>query len=176
GPDRGPGRGPRCAADHAPDADAGLDQGGRARAGGCRGDREREVVPGRARATHGVGDVVHRAGSRPDPGPGQRGFACRARDGRPSSAGDEETFRARGRDRSGLGDDVVQHRARARLDGERRGEHRGPAPPDVGEEMTVELMILAITLVAGLYVAWTIGANDVANAMGTSVGSGALTL
>ena len=27
----------------------------------------------------------------------------------------------------------------------------------------------------GLYMAWTIGANDVANAMGTSVGSGALT-
>ena len=32
-----------------------------------------------------------------------------------------------------------------------------------------------ITLIVGLYMAWNIGANDVANAMGTSVGSGALT-
>lgn len=31
-------------------------------------------------------------------------------------------------------------------------------------------------LLAGFYMAWNIGANDVANAMGTSVGSGALTL
>jgi PiT family inorganic phosphate transporter len=30
-------------------------------------------------------------------------------------------------------------------------------------------------IVVGVYMAWTIGANDVANAMGTSVGSGALT-
>ena len=36
------------------------------------------------------------------------------------------------------------------------------------------LMILAI--VFGFYMAWNIGANDVANAMATSVGSGALTL
>lgn len=33
-----------------------------------------------------------------------------------------------------------------------------------------------LTLLAGFYMAWNIGANDVANAMGTSVGSGALTL
>lgn len=33
-----------------------------------------------------------------------------------------------------------------------------------------------ITLLCGFYMAWNIGANDVANAMGTSVGSGALTL
>lgn len=38
-----------------------------------------------------------------------------------------------------------------------------------------EWLFIAI-LIAGLYMSWTIGANDVANAMGTSVGSGALTL
>ncbi|HIA00404.1 MAG TPA: inorganic phosphate transporter [Myxococcales bacterium] len=34
---------------------------------------------------------------------------------------------------------------------------------------------MAIACIVGLYMAWNIGANDVANAMGTSVGSGALT-
>ncbi|CAA7404818.1 unnamed protein product [Spirodela intermedia] len=33
-----------------------------------------------------------------------------------------------------------------------------------------------LTLLLGFYMAWNIGANDVANAMGTSVGSGALTI
>ncbi|MCD6353031.1 MAG: inorganic phosphate transporter [Proteobacteria bacterium] len=41
--------------------------------------------------------------------------------------------------------------------------------------MTLPLSFLIITLVFGLYSAWNIGANDVANAMGTSVGSRALT-
>ena len=38
------------------------------------------------------------------------------------------------------------------------------------------LPLLAITVVIGLYMAWNIGANDAANSMATSYGSGALTL
>jgi len=42
--------------------------------------------------------------------------------------------------------------------------------------VTAPFVLLILALVVGFYVAWNIGANDVANAVGTSVGSGALTL
>ncbi len=42
--------------------------------------------------------------------------------------------------------------------------------------MTVFTVLLLLAVIFGFYVAWNIGANDVANAVGTSVGSGALTL
>src|SRR5690606_15739933 len=40
----------------------------------------------------------------------------------------------------------------------------------------IETILLILAVIFGFYMAWSIGANDVANAMGTSVGSGALTL
>jgi len=42
--------------------------------------------------------------------------------------------------------------------------------------MDIYSVLTALILVIGFYMAWNIGANDVSNAMGTSVGSGALTL
>jgi PiT family inorganic phosphate transporter len=42
--------------------------------------------------------------------------------------------------------------------------------------MQVETILEILVLVIGFYMAWNIGANDVSNAMGTSVGSGALSL
>jgi len=41
---------------------------------------------------------------------------------------------------------------------------------------TESIIILTLALGFGFYMAWNIGANDVANAMGTSIGSGALTM
>lgn len=48
--------------------------------------------------------------------------------------------------------------------------------PTSGVGMTLRTRVLSyLTLLLGFYMAWNIGANDVANAMNTSVGSSALT-
>ncbi|XP_051148838.1 inorganic phosphate transporter 2-1, chloroplastic [Andrographis paniculata] len=49
--------------------------------------------------------------------------------------------------------------------------------PSLGQGLAFKTKVLSyVTLLFGFYMAWNIGANDVANAMGTSVGSGALSL
>ena len=42
--------------------------------------------------------------------------------------------------------------------------------------MEYEVVFITLAIVFGLYMTWGVGANDVANAMGTSVGSGAITV
>lgn len=42
--------------------------------------------------------------------------------------------------------------------------------------MDTTILVLGLSLLVGFYMAWSIGASDVANAMGTSVGSHALTI
>ena len=42
--------------------------------------------------------------------------------------------------------------------------------------MEAEIVYIVLAALFGLFMAWGIGANDVANAMGTSVGSGAITV
>ncbi|MEZ5315345.1 MAG: anion permease [Chlamydiales bacterium] len=42
--------------------------------------------------------------------------------------------------------------------------------------MSVPILLLSLAVLSGFYVAWNIGANDVANAVGPAVGSGALKL
>jgi len=44
------------------------------------------------------------------------------------------------------------------------------------EEWISASVIMVLAALSGLYMAWSIGANDVANAMGTSVGSDSLKL
>lgn len=51
------------------------------------------------------------------------------------------------------------------------------AMKSVSQTVGTKMKVLSyLTILSGFYMAWNIGANDVANAMGTSVGSGALTL
>ncbi len=48
--------------------------------------------------------------------------------------------------------------------------------PTSRRAMEYQVVYLVLAAVFGLFMAWGIGANDVANAMATSIGSGALTI
>jgi len=48
--------------------------------------------------------------------------------------------------------------------------------PDLGKSMTAEYLILIIGFIFGFYMAWNIGANDVANSMASAVGAKAITI
>src|SRR5690606_24734260 len=43
-------------------------------------------------------------------------------------------------------------------------------------EFEYGMILITLAVIFGLFMAWGVGANDVANAMGTSVGSGAVTI
>ena len=53
---------------------------------------------------------------------------------------------------------------------------RGPEAATAGDITNMDIVLLSLATLVGLYMAANIGANDLANAMGTSVGSAAITI
>jgi inorganic phosphate transporter, PiT family len=70
------------------------------------------------------------------------------------------------------------HGALLRLFQRPEEQHKGAQRPDgaKGELMDAGLIYIVLAALFGIFMAWGIGANDVANAMATSVGSKALTI